>query len=172
MASTSKGKARKHQKEPHTFLSNLDILQSRANYRIHIIKSTERGNPLKRDFLAYIEPATDKSPEKKLPVCLYQGVWHSLKYTNTGDDKLGMYLAWLGPKALALAWLDTALALQKYGPGQRPPCWLGSSLAWLKPGLLTANMILYDTSDGPYSYHDCHCCCSLPECVRTRGAWS
>ncbi len=89
MASTSnKGKARKHQEEPRTFLSNLDILQSRANYHVHIIKATERGNPLKRDFLAYIEPATEESPERKLPVCLYQGVWHSLKYTNTPDNKL------------------------------------------------------------------------------------
>ena len=86
MASTSKGKARKYQKEPCTFLSNLDILQSRANYCVHIIKATERGNPLKRDFLAYIEPATDESPERKLPVCLYQGVWHTLKYTNA-DNK-------------------------------------------------------------------------------------
>src|SRR6266436_5929175 len=86
MASTNKGKARKHQEEPQTFLSNLNILQSRANYCVHVIKGTERGNPLKRDFLAYIEPATDKSPERKLPVCLYRGVWHSLKYTNT-DDK-------------------------------------------------------------------------------------
>ncbi len=86
MASTNKGKARKHQEEPCTFLSNLDILQSRANYRIHVIKATEKGNPLKRDFLAYIKPATDESPERKLPVCLYQGVWHSLKYTNA-DDK-------------------------------------------------------------------------------------
>ena len=89
MASTSnKGKARKHQEEPRTFLSNLDILQSRANYHVHIIKATERGNPLKRDFLAYIEPATEESPERKLPVCLYQGVWHLLKYTNTPDNKL------------------------------------------------------------------------------------
>ncbi len=89
MASTSnKGKARKHQEEPHTFLSNLDILQSRPNYCVHVIKATERGNPLKRDFLAYIELATEESPERKLPVCLYQGVWHSLKYTNTTDDKL------------------------------------------------------------------------------------
>src|SRR6266481_3405074 len=88
MASTNKGKARKHQEEPRTFLSNLDILQSKANYRIHVIKATERGNPLKRDFLVYIEPATEESPERKLPVCLYQGVWHSLKYTNTPDNKL------------------------------------------------------------------------------------
>ena len=86
MASTSKGKARRHQEEPHTFLSDLDILQSRPNYCIHIIKAAERGNPLKKDFLAYIEPAIDGSPEKKLPVCLYQGVWHSLKYMNA-DDK-------------------------------------------------------------------------------------
>ncbi len=87
-------KQRESQKTPgrtHTFLSNLDILQSRANYRIHIIKATERGNPLKRDFLAYIEPATDKSPEKKFPVCLYRGVWHSLKYTNA--DNKPVYLS-------------------------------------------------------------------------------
>jgi len=88
MASTNKGKARKHQEEPCTFLSNLNILQSRANYCVHVIKATERGNPLKRDFLAYIKPATDKSPEKKLPVCLYWGVWHSLKYTNTNDKPI------------------------------------------------------------------------------------
>ncbi len=96
MASTSKGKARKYQKEPCTFLSNLDILQSRANYCVHIIKATERGNPLKRDFLAYIEPATDESPERKLPVCLYQGVWHTLKYTNA--DNKPIYLPEPVPK--------------------------------------------------------------------------
>ncbi len=88
MASTSnKGKARK-QEEQHVFLSDLDILQSRQNYRIHIIKATERGNPLKKDFLAYIEPATDESPERKTPVTLYQGVWHSLKYTSGLNEKL------------------------------------------------------------------------------------
>src|SRR6266403_2057654 len=89
MASTSsKGKARKQQEEQHTFLSDLDILQSRPNYHIHVIKATDRGNPLKKDFLAYIEPATDESPEKKLPVTLYQGVWHSLKYTSSQNEKL------------------------------------------------------------------------------------
>jgi len=77
-------------------LSNLDILQSRANYCIHIIKSTEKGNSLKRDFLAYIEPATDESPERKIPVCLYQGVWHSLKYTNA--DNKPVYLSEPIPK--------------------------------------------------------------------------
>ncbi len=59
---------------------------------MHVIKSTDKGNPLKKDFLAYIEPATDESLEKKLPVCLYQGVWHSLKYSNTGNEKL-VYLS-------------------------------------------------------------------------------
>src|SRR6266481_1945580 len=88
MASTSnKGKARK-QEEQHVFLSNLDILQSRQNYCIHVIKATDRGNPLKKDFLAYIKPATNESPEKKLPVALYQGVWHSLKYTSSLNEKL------------------------------------------------------------------------------------
>ncbi len=88
MASTSsKGKARK-QEEQHVFLSDLDILQSRQNYHVHIIKATDRGNPLKKDFLAYIEPATDTSPEKKLPVALYQGVWHTLKYTSGLNKKL------------------------------------------------------------------------------------
>ncbi len=88
MASTSsKGKARK-QEEQHIFLSDLDILQSRQNYRVHVIKATDRGNPLKKDFLAYIEPATDTSPEKKLPVALYQGVWHTLKYTSGLNEKL------------------------------------------------------------------------------------
>ena len=92
MASTSsKGKARKHQEEPHMFLSDLDILQSRPNYCIHVIKAAERGNPLIKD-LAYIEPAIEGSPEKKLLVCLYQGVWHSLKYTNIKDKKL-VYLS-------------------------------------------------------------------------------
>ncbi len=87
-ASTSnKGKARK-QGEQHIFLSNLDILQSRQNYRVHVIKATDKGNPLKKDFLAYIEPATDTSPEKKLPVALYQGVWHTLKYTSGLNEKL------------------------------------------------------------------------------------
>jgi len=52
---------------------------------------------LKKDFLAYIKPATDESPERKLPVCLYQGVWHLLKYTNTADDKL-VYLSEPVPK--------------------------------------------------------------------------
>ncbi len=80
------------QEEPHTFLSDLDILQSRPNYRVHVIKSMDRGNPLKKDFLAYIKPATDEAPEKKLPVALYQGVWHSLKYTNTANKKL-IYLS-------------------------------------------------------------------------------
>jgi len=89
MASTSsKGKARKQQEEQHIFLSDLDILQSRPNYRIHVVKGTERGNPLKKDFLAYIEPATDESPERKTPVALYQGVWHSLKYTSSLNEKL------------------------------------------------------------------------------------
>src|SRR6266478_1451733 len=88
MAFTSKGKARRHQEEPHTFLSDLDILQSRPNYHVHVIKGTDKGNPLKKDFLAYIEPVTDELPERKLPVCLYQGVWHSLKYSNTADEKL------------------------------------------------------------------------------------
>src|SRR6266446_822572 len=93
MASTSsKGKARKQQEEQHIFLSDLDILQSRPNYRIHVVKGTERGNPLKKDFLAYIEPATNESLEKKTPVALYQGVWHSLKYSNTGNEKL-VYLS-------------------------------------------------------------------------------
>src|SRR6266481_5393337 len=88
MASTSnKGEARK-QEEQHVFLSDLDILQSRQNYRIQVIKATERGNPLKKDFLAYVEPATDTLPEKKLPVALYQGVWHTLKYTSGLNEKL------------------------------------------------------------------------------------
>jgi len=43
---------------------------------------------LKKDFLAYIEPATDTSLEKKLPVALYQGVWHTLKYTSGLNKKL------------------------------------------------------------------------------------
>ncbi len=47
---------------------------------------------MKKDFLAYIEPATDTSPEKKLPVALYQGVWHTLKYTSGQNDKL-IYLS-------------------------------------------------------------------------------
>src|SRR6266436_3185449 len=92
MAFTSKGKARRHQEEPHTFLSDLDILQSRPNYHVHVIKGTDKGNPLKKDFLAYIEPATDESPERKLPICLYQGVWHSLKYSSTVNEKL-VYLS-------------------------------------------------------------------------------
>jgi len=88
MASTSsKGKARK-QEEQHVFLSDLDILQSRQNYRVHVIKATDRGNPLKKDFLAYIEPTTDTTPEKKFPVALYQGVWHTLKYTSGLNEKL------------------------------------------------------------------------------------
>ncbi len=69
-------------------MSNLNILQSRPNYCIHIIKSTERGNPLKKDFLAYIELATNESLEKKTLVALYQGVWHSLKYTSGLNEKL------------------------------------------------------------------------------------
>jgi len=36
--------------------------------------------------------AKDNLPEKKFPVCLYQGVWHQLKYTNTREDKL-IYLS-------------------------------------------------------------------------------
>ena len=88
MASTSnKGKARK-QEEQCIFLSDLDILQSRQNYRIRVIKAEERGNPLKKDFLAYVEPATETSPERKLPVALYQGVWHTLKYTSSLNEKL------------------------------------------------------------------------------------
>ena len=43
---------------------------------------------MKKDFLAYVEPATDTSPEKKLPVALYQGVWHTLKYTSGLNEKL------------------------------------------------------------------------------------
>src|SRR6266446_3726827 len=92
MASTSKGKARKHQEEPCTFLSSLNILQARSNYCIHLIKGTEKGNPLGKDFLVYTRPAKDDQPEKKFPVCLYQGVWHQLKYTNTREDKL-IYLS-------------------------------------------------------------------------------
>jgi hypothetical protein len=49
-----------------------------------------------------------------------------------------LQLARLGPKAPALAWLDTAPAQPKYGPGQSPPCRLGSGLAWLRPRLLAA----------------------------------
>ncbi len=59
---------------------------------MHVIKSTDRGNPLKKDFLAYIEPATNEALEKKLPIALYQGVWHTLKYTNTTNEKL-VYLS-------------------------------------------------------------------------------
>src|SRR6266446_4272672 len=87
MASTSKGKARK-QEEQHVFLSDLDILQSRQNYHVRVIKAEERGNPLKKDFLAYVEPATETLPERKLPVTLYQGVWHTLKYTSGLNEKL------------------------------------------------------------------------------------
>ena len=47
---------------------------------------------MKKDFLAYVEPATDTSPEKKLPVALYQGVWHTLKYTSGLNEKL-VYLS-------------------------------------------------------------------------------
>ncbi len=47
---------------------------------------------MKKDFLAYVEPATDTSPEKKLPVTLYQGVWHTLKYTSGSNEKL-IYLS-------------------------------------------------------------------------------
>ena len=91
MASTSnKGKARK-QEEQHVFLSDLDILQSRQNYRVHVIKATDRGNPLKKDFLAYIEPATDTSPEKKLPVALYQGVWHT-QIHNRSKQKTHLHI--------------------------------------------------------------------------------
>src|SRR6266446_6570954 len=91
MASTSnKGKARK-QEEQHVFLSDLDILQSRQNYRVHVIKATDRGNPLKKDFLAYIKPTTDTSPEKKLLVALYQGVWHTLKYMSGLNENLSTY---------------------------------------------------------------------------------
>ncbi len=92
MASTSKGKARKHQEEPHTFLSSLDILQARPNYHIDLIKGTEKGNPLGKDFLAYTRLAKDDLSKKKFPVSLYQGVWHQLKYTNIGEDKL-VYLS-------------------------------------------------------------------------------
>ncbi len=96
MASTNKGKARKHQEEPHTFLSSLDILQARQNYHVTLIKGTDRRNPLGKYFLAYIQPATDDLPEEKSPVCLYQGVWHKIRYTNSGEDKL-IYLAELFP---------------------------------------------------------------------------
>jgi len=92
MASTSKGKARKHQEEPHTFLSDLDILQARQNYCVTLIKGTDRRNPLGKDFLAYVQPATNNSPEEKFPVYLYQGVWHKIRYTHSGEDKL-VYLA-------------------------------------------------------------------------------
>ncbi len=43
---------------------------------------------MRKDFLAYVEPTTDTSPEKKLPVALYQGVWHTLKYTTGLNEKL------------------------------------------------------------------------------------
>ncbi len=43
---------------------------------------------MKKDFLAYVEPATDTTPEKKLPVALYQGVWHTLKYMTGLNEKL------------------------------------------------------------------------------------
>src|SRR6266436_2962776 len=88
MASTSKGKAKKHQEEPCIFLSSLDILQARPNYCIDLVKATEKGNPLGKDFLAYTWLAKGNLPEKNFPVCLYQGVWHQLRYTNTGEDKL------------------------------------------------------------------------------------
>jgi len=88
MASTSKGKARKHQEEPHTFLLGLDILQARQNYHVTLIKGTDKRNPLGKDFLAYIRPATNNLPEEKFSVCLYQEVWHKIRYTNSREDKL------------------------------------------------------------------------------------
>jgi hypothetical protein len=66
-------------------------------------------------------------------------------------EELGMCLARLGPKAPALAWLDTAPAQpnQRYGPGQSPPCRLGSGLAWLRPRLLAAKPNLISLNASP-----------------------
>jgi hypothetical protein len=47
-----------------------------------------------------------------------------------------MCLAWLGLKAMALAWPERALALENLRPGPNRRPWLGFGLAWLRPGLL------------------------------------
>ena len=54
---------------------------------------------------------------------------------------LVMSRARLGPKAVALAWLEAARALQISGPSQSPQQGPGSGLAWLRPQLLAEKYI-------------------------------
>ena len=56
---------------------------------------------------------------------------------------VGLCTAQLGLKALALAWLEAALALSKLRPGQSCHCWLGSSLAWPRPWLLAYKYLYF-----------------------------
>ncbi len=68
MASTSKGKARRHQEEPCTFLSSLDILQARPNYHVDLIKETEaknRGKEPTRKRLPSIHTTSKRQPTRK-----------------------------------------------------------------------------------------------------------
>ena len=49
--------------------------------------------------------------------------------------------AQLGLKAMALAWLEVALAFSKPGPSQSPHCRLDLGLAWPRPWLLAGERV-------------------------------
>jgi hypothetical protein len=55
-----------------------------------------------------------------------------LQETLSNTSELVMFLAWLGPKALALAWPKGALAFKNHGLSQSPQLKPGSGLAWPK----------------------------------------
>ena len=55
----------------------------------------------------------------------------------TGTPTTSAVLAWLGPEALALAWLLGALALRNHKPGQLWQLRLGNGLAWPRPQPVT-----------------------------------
>jgi hypothetical protein len=52
-------------------------------------------------------------------------------------------LAQLGPKAVALAWPEPALAFSRAGPSQSRHSWLGPGPAWPKPQLLAHILIKF-----------------------------
>jgi hypothetical protein len=59
-----------------------------------------------------------------------------VKITLTGPDATGNVVpAWLGLKAVALAWLKGALTFSKFRPGQSCHSWLGLGLGQPRPWL-------------------------------------
>ena len=58
------------------------------------------------------------------------------KHNISADVSCSAVLAWLGLKALALAWPEAALAFSNARPGQCHQPRLGLGLAWPRPWLL------------------------------------